>query len=196
MSKISNWAPNSVAFLRVVFTFVFLYFFIRFMQSPSNLSNAVFAFGLYAFILGSDVLDGAVARFLKSNSPWVGIVDISADFFFIFTSTFFLSQNGLLFSWFPWLVVYKFLEYIAIYLFFNHLSFTNFRILERELIGRIALFLMYLLPAVSALLFFVPAVSVRSIMDICSISAAGLLAVSSVIRLYQCLLAFMMARRA
>jgi hypothetical protein len=69
-------------------------------------------FPLFALACLTDVLDGALARWLHAESKLGGVLDAYADFFLVFSTSTFLVWNGLAPFWFLCLITAAFIRFV------------------------------------------------------------------------------------
>ena len=69
-------------------------------------------FPVFALACLTDALDGALARRLHAESKLGGLLDASADFFLIFSTSMFLVWNGLASFWFLCLMAISFIKFV------------------------------------------------------------------------------------
>lgn len=71
-------------------------------------------FPVFALACLTDALDGALARRLHAESKLGGLLDASADFYLVFSTSVFLVWSGLVSGWFLCLVIAAFIKFVFI----------------------------------------------------------------------------------
>jgi phosphatidylglycerophosphate synthase len=69
-------------------------------------------FPFFALACLTDVFDGALARWLNAESKFGGLLDASADFLLVFSTSAFLVWKGIVSIWFLSLMVVAFARYV------------------------------------------------------------------------------------
>ena len=78
----------------------------------TTLVEGGWGFPVFAFACLTDVFDGALARWLNAESKFGGIIDASADFLLVFSTSVFLVWIGCMSIWFLSLMVVAFARYV------------------------------------------------------------------------------------
>jgi phosphatidylserine synthase len=95
-------APSLLTSTRIVITSVLF----------TTLVEGGWGFPVFALACLTDVFDGALARWLNTESKFGGLFDASADFLLVFSTSVFLIWNGIVSIWFLFLMVVTFARYI------------------------------------------------------------------------------------
>ncbi len=104
LEKIRNMMPSVVSVARLVMASVFLYLIMNHQVLLSIL--------IFIIAVGSDALDGYLARKLKAVSSWGGYLDIVADFILVIFSFTAFVLLGIYPSWVLILIVLMFSQFI------------------------------------------------------------------------------------
>ena len=146
MNQNLSFIPNSITALRLILTAWFLWLLIGGMLENFTVPAAA-PYLLFASICLSDLLDGAVARRLKAESVFGGILDVSADSLFIFSSLAVFNYFKVVPVWFTVFVLADFLIFLTTSKFLIPANREGFRrVLVFDIPGRIAAVLFYLIP--------------------------------------------------
>ena len=100
--------PSFLTSTRVVLTSVLF----------TTLVEGGWGFPVFALACLTDVLDGSLARWLNAESKFGGLLDASADFYLVLSTSIYLVWNGLVPFWFLCLIVAAFVRFV----FFNGAS--------------------------------------------------------------------------
>ncbi len=140
---INRWRgilPNLITFSRIVLTLLVNYYiFARF----SEIGIPLFLLGLIFF---TDYLDGKLARLWGTVSPGGAVLDLLADFFFMFLSYLVLHSFRIVPLWFIFLVFVKFTEFVFTSIYLKRLREGN-KVFIFDFLGRLVAAVFYLLPA-------------------------------------------------
>lgn len=100
---------------------------------------------LFLIIALTDFFDGKLARYYKATSKFGAILDVSTDFFFIFTASYLLYTRGLLPVGIVIVIVVKFAEFCFTSYLINRKSNID-RALFFDKTGRFVAIILYSLP--------------------------------------------------
>ena len=130
---INRWRgilPNLITFSRIVLTLLVNYYiFARF----SEIGIPLFLLGLIFF---TDYLDGKLARLWGTVSPGGAVLDLLADFFFMFLSYLVLHSFRIVPLWFIFLVFVKFTEFVFTSIYLKRLREGN-KVFIFDFLGRL-----------------------------------------------------------
>lgn len=156
MKKALLFLPNIITVFRIILTFLFAEMLISgLVRNTTKMPTVIYA--VFIFICLSDFFDGIAARGLKAESTIGGILDISADSLFIFSSLVIFNIFRVLPVWFTVVVLVDFMQFLATSRF---LVRTKRRDIRRffvfDMTGRIAAILFYFIPFASCMVYCHP----------------------------------------
>ena len=96
---------NAITLSRVILSGIFTYYIFLFHQELLQISI------LFAIICATDFFDGILARKLSVCSKQGAILDVLADFIFIFTADVALIVRGVFPIWMAAVIIWKFIEF-------------------------------------------------------------------------------------
>lgn len=152
MKKYLALLPNVLTILRFLLSMQFLRMLAEQLQHGST-RVSVSLFVLLFFIYLTDFLDGRLARALKAVSNVGGILDISADCFFIVFSLVVFNYYSLLPVWFTLVVILDFCGFLLTSKLWILTEDAKKSILIFDKIGRVAAVLFYSVPALTCIVF-------------------------------------------
>ncbi|HHT49670.1 MAG TPA: CDP-alcohol phosphatidyltransferase family protein [Firmicutes bacterium] len=132
--------PNLITLSRVVLACIVNYY-IR--SRFGEIGVPLFILGLIFF---TDYLDGKLARLYGTVSPGGAVLDLLADFFFVFLSYLVLHSLGLVPLWFIGVVFGKFLGFVFTSIYLKRVS-KGSPVFTFDCLGRFVAAAFYLLPA-------------------------------------------------
>jgi cardiolipin synthase (CMP-forming) len=138
--------PNILTLLRVLLACLLNFFIIYHFRSWAIIVI------IFLVIFLTDFLDGKIARFCGNTSHFGAVFDILADLFCIIASYIVLCSFHVLPLWFLFIMLFKFIEFIATSIFLKILHGGK-SIFVFDFIGRFAAVLFYIIPALVYLSF-------------------------------------------
>lgn len=139
MARLIKMLPNMLTLLRVVLACLLnLYILNRFGSLPIPVI-------IFMLIFLTDFLDGKIARLYGNTSHFGAVFDILADLFCIIASYIVLCSFHVLPLWFLFIMLFKFMEFVATSFFLKKL-YSGKSIFVFDFIGRFAAALFYVIP--------------------------------------------------
>lgn len=144
---------------------------------------------IFILIILTDFYDGRLARKWSVESRLGNVLDVAADFFFIFFTSLALYQKNIFPLWMIWVILTKFVEFIITSFLLNRKkSLIKKNYFVFDLIGRSLAICLYFLPIITISFLFVFGKEKLIVLQIPILLSVFLLAViSSVQRIYFCL---------
>jgi len=186
MKKRLFFLPNSITIFRFILTVLFMGILAgRLILGSIRLPAVLYI--LFVFICLSDFIDGAVARRLKAESVLGGILDISADCLFIFSSLVIFNLFRVLPVWFTAVVFVDFLVFLATSRFLIRMK-RGFiwKPFVFDVVGRIAAVLFYLIPVAACMVYSHPGYESLFALNVVLLISAFLAGVSMSERCVSC----------
>lgn len=177
--KIMKKLPNIMTLLRVVLT-VFLNFWI--IKHFCSIGIPII---ITTIIFLSDFFDGKIARISGSTSKIGAVFDVAADLFYIVLSYVVLNFFHVLPLWFLFIILFKFVEFIATSYFIKMTSDKK-SIFIFDFLGRFAVVIFYIIPLVSYISFQLLQRSYLCIINLLMYSTTILVFISSFYRIMIC----------
>ena len=149
--KLLKYVPNILTSMRLVLTFIYLIL----LHALNGNNKLYFTAALIIFILIclTDFLDGKIARATKAASPFGALLDVAADFVYIFSSLIMLSVNNMIPMWFIALVLGKFIEFLVTSYFIKKYESKSNSLFIFDYFGRIAAMNFFLIPGISLFVY-------------------------------------------
>ena len=109
MRKSYRYIPNGITVVRLLLVPLFAGYLDAIVKHDCT---SIFSLVLFLIIIGSDILDGAMARILKATSSTGARLDVLADSVYILSTSLLLMASGILPLWFFIIISLKLLEFI------------------------------------------------------------------------------------
>ncbi|SHI93399.1 CDP-diacylglycerol--glycerol-3-phosphate 3-phosphatidyltransferase [Clostridium cavendishii DSM 21758] len=147
--KILRWIPNILTIARINLTLIYLIFLFKLNIHPNNELYLIYEVILFILICLTDFLDGKLARKLLVSSAFGSILDVTADLIFIISTLILLNINNKIPTWFIFVVLFKFIEFI----FTSSIIKSSNNVFVFDCFGRIAAVNFYLVPGLTLLTY-------------------------------------------
>ena len=130
--------PNAITVFRIILTFQLIYIL-------KNSFNNIMEFAyINALIFASDIIDGMLARHLKSVTEIGEMLDIIADIFYVLVTTYLMSLKNIIPGYYIYLVTAEFIIFIVTSKYLkNRKTYVAF-----DMFGRCLAAIYYIVPSI------------------------------------------------
>lgn len=186
MSSLFRILPNILTSSRIFLTYIFVSLQNKQHYDIKNSGVYLSLLIVFLFICVTDLLDGKVARTLKSESSIGGFCDVIADAIFIFSAFITLNIHDIIPIWFTIVILIKFLEFIITSYLWRKLNTETEELFMSDFIGRLVAVLFYIIPGIIYLLLYNIEYTQLSIINVLIYITTILALISSIIRCLNC----------